>query len=132
VTTFPGVARLNDAEISAVVGVGSGKMSLKAGDGPLGEWPIDRISIVDLGAGSFAIGPADATIQFHPDDPGTFAARVLPMLLGPNTKPQEDASLDTIEIHLGPRPRPRTLIGFYLLLAATVAFGVWAYVVMVA
>ncbi|HEX6146191.1 MAG TPA: hypothetical protein VF083_05385 [Acidimicrobiia bacterium] len=124
-TTFPGVATLNDDNVPATVGLDEGRITLVSGEVSIGEWLAGEYQVIDLGSGTFVIEADDDSIPFLPDDPGSFA-------LGLHRKPVpvsasgRSAPMDSIEIVDGPPPRTATLVGFWILVALTTALGVWA------
>lgn len=124
-TTFPGVATLNDDNVPATVGLDEGRITLVSGEVSIGEWLAGEYQVIDLGSGTFVIEANDDSIQFLPDDPGSFA-RGLHREPVPASASGRSAPMDSIEIVDGPPPRTATLVGFWILVALTTALGVWA------
>lgn len=131
-TTFPGVAKLNEANVPVVVGLDDERIRLVAGEVAIGEWPVGEYSIIDLGSGTFVIEADEDTIAFHPDDPGGFARGLAPTRIdvvsgsAASERPHSTVNADVVDIRESPRPGVKTMIGFYALAALTAALGVWA------
>ncbi|MGA7097871.1 MAG: hypothetical protein WB245_09925 [Acidimicrobiia bacterium] len=131
-TTFPGVAKLNEANVPVIVGLDDERIRLVAGDVSIGEWPVGEYSIIDLGSGTFVIEADEDTIAFHPDDPGGFAQGIAPTRIdvvsgSTATEVRQPTPVaDVVEIREGPPPGVKTMVGFYALAALTGVLGVWA------
>jgi hypothetical protein len=119
-TTFPGTVQLEDAALPATLGLGDHKISLVAGDSPIGEWTTGEYSIVDLGSGTFVIEAADDSISFQPDDPGGFAAEIA------TPAAEETPTEGAVEPEFGPKPKVWTMVAFYVLVALTLTLGIMA------
>jgi hypothetical protein len=132
-TTFPGVAELNETNVPVIVGLDDERIRLVAGEVAIGEWPIGEYSIIDLGSGTFVIEAADDSIPFHPDDPGGFARGIAPTRIDvvSGTASSNGAranTSDTVDIREGPKPGVKTMVGFYALVAVTGGLGIWALI----
>lgn len=131
-TTFPGVAELNQSTVPVVVGLDDERIRLVAGEVAIGEWPIGEYSIIDLGSGTFVIEADTGSIAFQPDDPGGFARGIAPTRIDvvSGSSAAESAhragSADVVDIRDGPRPGVRTMVAFYALATVTGALGIWA------
>jgi hypothetical protein len=124
-TTFPGVATLNDDNVPVMVGLDDEKIILVSGEVSIGEWLAGEYEVIDVGSGTFVIAADHDSIPFLPDDPGSFA-RGIHHEPSPSTVAERLRPTDAMEIKDGPPPRTATLIGFWLLVAITVALGTWA------
>jgi hypothetical protein len=128
-TTFPGTVTLDpNNDVPVTVGLEDDRISLVAGEVSIAEYGAGEYVVVDLGEGTFIIEAEEGSISFHPDDPGGFAQGIG---YGPEvvsaTRPRSTAS-DTVDIKLGPPPRPATLTAFYTLAVVTAALGIWAFI----
>jgi hypothetical protein len=121
---------LEDDRVPVTVGLDGEKISLVAGDVPIGEWPAGEYLVIDLGEGTFVIEAEDESLSFHPDDPGGFA-RSLGGSPATTVSRVADAPSDTIEIRESPPPKPATLVGFYALVVITAALGIWAFLTLI-
>jgi hypothetical protein len=99
----------------------------------IGEWPAAKCTFVEKGDGSWVIEAEDDAVFFLPDDPGTFAQGLAGHLIidGDSltetlrgTRTPTDAP--TFTVPEGPAPKLPTVVGFYVLCAVTLAFGIWA------
>jgi hypothetical protein len=124
-TTFPGVATLNDDNVPVMVGLDDEKITLVSGEISIGEWLAGEYEVIDVGSGTFVIEAEDDSIPFLPDDPGSFA-RGIHHEPSPSAVAERLRPMDGIEIKDGPPPRKATLVGFWILVAITVALGTWA------
>jgi len=124
---FPGVVTLNEDHVAVTVGLDDDRISLVAGEVPIGEWPSGEYVVIDLGEGTFVIEAEEDSISFHPDDPSGFA-RGLGQEPDPQVTNEPAQSLDTIEIKEGPPPQPSTIVAFYALVVITAALGIWALI----
>jgi hypothetical protein len=124
-TTFPGVATLNDDNVPVMVGLDEERITLVSGEISIGEWLAGEYEVIDVGSGTFVIEAEDDSIRFLPDDPGSFA-RGIHLEPSPPTVAERLRPMDTIEIKDGPPPRAATLVGFWILVAITAALGTWA------
>lgn len=119
-TTYAGVATVENDHVPIRVDVDDEKITLVSGEVSIREWLAGDYQVIDLGSGEFVIESAKDSIAFLPDEPDRFAEG----LQGEAT-PERESTGDTWEIRIGPPPRPLTLIGFWALAAVTAVLGVW-------
>jgi hypothetical protein len=119
-TTYAGVATVENDHVPIRVDVDDEKITLVSGEVSIREWLAGDYQVIDLGSGEFVIESAKDSIPFLPDEPDRFAEG----LQGEAT-PEREPTGDTWEIRIGQPPRPLTLIGFWALAAVTAALGVW-------
>lgn len=127
-TTFPGTVTLEDDHVPVTVGLEDDRISLVAGEVSIAEYGAGEYLVVDLGEGTFIIEAVEGSISFHPDDPRGFARGIGhgPEIVG--GVDARSAVSDTVEIKLGPPPRPATLAAFYTLVVVTAALAIWALI----
>jgi hypothetical protein len=127
-TTFPGTVSLEQDHVPVTVGLEDDRISLVAGEVSIAEYGAGEYVVVDLGEGTFIIEAEEGSISFHPDDPRGFARGIGH---GPEVftgaRPRSAVS-DTVEIKLGPPPRPATLAAFYTLVVVTAGLAIWAFI----
>ncbi len=118
-TTYAGVATVENDHVPIRVDVDDEKITLVSGEVSIREWLAGDYQVIDLGSGEFVIESEKDSIPFLPDDPDRFAER-----LQGDTTPERRPG-DGWEVRIGPPPRPLTLVGFWVLAAITAALGVW-------
>jgi hypothetical protein len=123
VTTYAGVATVENDHVPIKVDLDDEKITLVSGETSIREWPAGDYRVIDLGSGEFVIEADQDSIQFLPDDPRSFAE-------GVQGDPAPSRA-DTFEVRLGPPPRPLTLIGFWALAAVTAALGIWGFLSLI-
>jgi hypothetical protein len=123
VTTYAGVATVENDHVPVRIDLDEEKISLVSGEVSIREWLAGDYQVIDLGSGEFVIESEEDSIQFVPDDPRRFAE-------GIHGEPElaPGRSVDTFEIRTGPPPKPLTLVGFWALAAVTAALGVWGLI----
>jgi hypothetical protein len=122
-TTYAGVATVENDHLPIKVDLDDEKITLVSGETSIREWPAGDYKVIDLGSGEFVIEAEKDSIQFLPDDPRGFAKRV-------QGEP-EPGRADNFQVRLGPPPRPLTLVGFWALAAVTAALGVWGFLSLI-
>lgn len=126
-TTFPGVATLNDDKVPVMVGLDDDRITLVSGEVSIAEWLAGEYEVIDLGSGAFMIEAREDSIPFVPDDPTSFARG---LHLEPVPAAGQGARGEKFAIVDGPPPRVMTVIGFWILVLVTTAVGVWAAINM--
>jgi hypothetical protein len=122
-TTYAGVATMENDHVPIRVDLDDEKITLVSGEISIREWQAGDYEVIDLGSGEFVIRTDQDSIPFLPDDPGSFAE-------GTQTE-SAPARTDTFEVRLGPPPRPLTLVGFWALAILTAALGIWGLISLV-
>jgi hypothetical protein len=123
VTTYAGVATVENDHVPIRVDLDEEKIALVSGEISIREWAAGHYQVIDLGSGEFVIESDEDSIPFLPDDPRSFARGVL---TEPVAEPSETGT--GWEVKLGPPPQPLTLVGFWALVALTAALGVWGLI----
>jgi hypothetical protein len=123
VTTYAGVATVENDHVPVRIDLDEEKISLVSGEVSIREWLAGDYQVIDLGSGEFVIESEQDSIQFVPDDPRRFAE-------GIHGEPESVPGrvVDTFEIRTGPPPKPLTLVGFWALAVVTAALGVWGLI----
>jgi hypothetical protein len=123
VTTYAGVATVENDHVPVKIDLDEEKISLVSGEVSIREWLAGDYQVIDLGSGEFVIESEQDSIQFVPDDPRRFAE-------GIHGEPESVPGrvVDTFEIRTGPPPKPLTLVGFWALAVVTAALGVWGLI----
>jgi hypothetical protein len=122
-TTYAGVATMENDHVPIRVDLDDEKITLVSGEISIREWQAGDYEVIDLGSGEFVIRTDQDSIPFLPDDPGSFAE-------GTQTE-SAPARTDTFEVRLGPPPRPLTLVGFWALAILTAALGIWGLISLI-
>jgi hypothetical protein len=123
VTTYAGVATVENDHVPVRIDLDEEKISLVSGEVSIREWLAGDYQVIDLGSGEFVIESQEDSIPFVPDDPRLFAE-------GIHGEPQSVPGriADTFEIRTGPPPKRLTLVGFWALAAVTAVLGVWGLI----
>jgi hypothetical protein len=123
VTTYAGVATVENDHVPVRIDLDEEKISLVSGEVSIREWLAGDYQVIDLGSGEFVIESEEDSIAFVPDDPRRFAEGIHGE---PESVPGRVA--DTFEIRTGPPPKPLTLVGLWALAAVTAVLGVWGLI----
>jgi hypothetical protein len=121
-TTYAGVATVENDHVPVEIDLDAEKITLVSGEVSIREWPAGDYRVIDLGSGEFVIEADEDSISFLPDDPRSFAERVQ------NEATPAPGRTDTFEVRLGPPPKPLTLVGFWALAVVTAALGIWGLI----
>jgi hypothetical protein len=140
VTLYDGVINLDDNQISVIIGFENAGIRMSSGGSEIGEWAEGEYSIDHNGGGVYTITAESEALQFVPNNPRLFAAR-LNGEVAPNPEPvaehseTESVLSEAVEELARPEnrdeappPKPMTMVIFYALTGVTVALGLWAVV----
>lgn len=122
-TTYAGVATVENDHVPVRIDLDEEKISLVSGEVSIREWLAGDYQVIDLGSGEFVIESDDYSIQFVPDDPRRFAEGIQG-----EAEAEPGRASDTFEIRTGPPPKPLTLVGFWVLAVITAVLGIWGLV----
>jgi hypothetical protein len=144
VTIYDGVINLDDNQISVIVGFEGAVLRMSSGGAEIGEWAEGDYSIVHDGEGVYTITAEGEALEFHPNNPGLFAATlngaVTPIPerateqyetedIG-REKVKESAPQESPEV--APPPKKVTRVAFYALAGVTASLGLWAVMSLLA
>jgi hypothetical protein len=140
VTLYDGVINLDDNQISVIIGFEEDGIRMSSGGKEIGEWAEGEYSIDHNGGGVYTITAESEALQFVPNNPSLFAARLNggapPIPQAVTEHSETEPVLSTTVEETAPRenrdeappPKPVTLVVFYALAGITVALGLWAVV----
>jgi hypothetical protein len=140
VTIYDGVINLDDNQFPVIIGFEGAGIRMSSGGAEIGEWAEGEYSIDDNGGGVYTITAESEALQFVPNNPRLFAAR-----LNGGVPPTQEVAADHSEAESAlsesvnepvtrenrdeaPPPKPLTLVVFYALAGVTLALGLWAVV----
>jgi hypothetical protein len=125
-TTYAGVATVENDPVPIRVDLDDEKITLVSGEISIRQWLAGDYQVIDLGSGEFVIESDEGSISFLPDDPRGFAKGVQREAV-----PEQRSVPDTWEVRLGPPPKPLTLVGFWALVVLTTALGIWGFLSLI-
>jgi len=140
VTIYDGVINLGDNQVSVIIGFEDAGIRMSSGGAEIGEWAEGEYSIDHNGGGVYTITAESEALQFVPNNPRLFAARLnggvppTPEVAADHSETESALSESVNELVIrenrdeAPPPKPLTLVVFYALASVTLALGVWAVV----
>ena len=138
-TLYDGVINLDNNQISVIIGFEDAVLRMSSGGAEIGEWAESEYSIDHVGDGVYTITAESEALEFTPNNPGLFAARlngeVAPIPEGEAEQSETEDGPGKVEDSVAPEnpdvappPTPVTLVAFYALVALTGALALWALV----
>lgn len=128
---FDGVVAVADDKVPVIVDI-SDSLRLSANGTEIGSWNPGEFLIADNGDGAYTISAEHETLTFIPNQPELFAAWVTPAGRHESSisasLPVKPGTIQAGEALASGSPLPPMARTFYLMLmAATVAIGIWAF-----
>ena len=142
-TIYDGVINLDDNQITVIIGFEDAVLRMSSGGAEIGEWPEGEYSIDHNGDGVYTITAEGEALQFTPNNPGLFAARLngevapIPERVAEQSEtedigPEKEESAPRENPDVAPPPKPVTRVAFYALAGATASLGLWAVMSLLA
>lgn len=143
-TIYEGVINLDNNRISVIISFEDAALRMSSGGAEIGEWAEGEYSLDHDGEGVYTITAEGEALEFIPNNPGLFAARlngeVTPIPervteqhetenVGPE-KVEESAPQENPDE--APPPKPATRVAFYALAGVTASLGLWAVMSLLA
>lgn len=117
---------LGDSDVEVVIVFTGSGLRMTQGESEIGDWDGSAYTLSRAGEGSFRLHVEGDELVFRPAAPREFA--IAASVARARSGSDDAGSLDPQPhaVAIGPPPGALTLLLFYLLVAATIAMGIWA------